>query len=391
MSQSKIVWRRKILQGKKIRHVILYILSIILVVSNLGIITNNQLRKGILYLAFALLILIYFIMSRCVIEKKFAALSVVSFAIVAYLLIIKKFSPSADRVIFMIMDLGMIWIGIGISKYEDGDFINRLFCCYVITCVVSGIYYLFKFDTSLIYGYDLKHCLASNILMAFIILIMGYSKFPKPVWGVSFIVLIITIFNLNSRSTIIGLIVTFVLLIIVEWKHICDFLSRRKYLGIIIIGIPTIIIISGKIMNRIKLALRLDTLSTIGISRYSADRISMIKQGFEYYNGNELFGIANKNIAPQNFYIECFPLDILVQIGIIGFILYCIWFIIIWKRCFGKEIVLGSRSLAKVIIFVLWIIGLFSANAPMGPGTAYSFGWLIVGMYWIQDNYLKNK
>ena len=127
------------------------------------------------------------------------------------------------------------------------------------------------------------------------------------------------------------------------------------------------------------------------ISRYSADRIPMIKQGFEYYNGYELFGIANKNIAPQNFYIECFPLDILVQIGIVGFILYCVWFVIIWERYFDKGSILGSRRLAKVIIFALCIIGLFSANAPMGPGTAYSFGWLIVGMYWMQDNYLKNK
>lgn len=379
------------MQGEKLRHAVLFMLSIILVISNLGIITNNQLRKGSLYVAFVLLILVYFIMSRCIIEKKFAVLSVVSFVIVAYLLTIKEFSPSADRVIFMIMDLGMIWIGIGITKFENDDFINRLFCCYVITCVISGIYYLLKFDTSLIYGYDLKHCLASNILMAFIILIMGYAKFPKPIWAVAFIVLLITIFNLNSRSTIISLLGTIILMIIVEWNHIRDFLSRRKYFGIVIVGIPAIIILSGKILNRIKIALRLDALATMDISRYSADRIPMIKQGFEYYNGYELFGIANKNIAPQNFYIECFPLDILVQIGIVGFILYCVWFVIIWERYFDKGSILGSRRLAKVIIFALCIIGLFSANAPMGPGTAYSFGWLIVGMYWMQDNYLKNK
>lgn len=302
--------------------------------------------------------------------------------ILIYLVTIKEMDLTSDRVVFIILDLGMIYIGKAMIDNEDVRIVNNVLKIFTAVCTFSCVYYLLNFDTTLIYGYQLKHCLASNILVSFLLLLFK-NVFSNSKLRIILLALhIYTIFALHSRSTIVGLIASCAIALVLYRSTIIETIKNRKYFIAFVILVLLIIAFTPRIKQIIITGLRLDTIQSIGIERYSADRIPMVNQGFVYFVGNELFGIANQGIAQHNFYIESFPIDILIQLGIIGFFLYFIWFALVIRGLSGKLNVTCNNSISKIVFIAMFSIGLFSANAPMGPGSAYAFAWVIIGTGW---------
>jgi O-antigen ligase len=174
-------------------------------------------------------------------------------------------------------------------------------------------------------------------------------------------------------------------------KAILAILKNKRKFILVVGGVIAFICVLPNAIASFSKVMRIDALKSIGLSDYSADRIPMIQEGFEYVRGHELFGIANKGIASSNFYIECFPIDIYVQLGCVGLLLYLLWFGIITKKLFKKSRFKDGSDLAKVIYMTILVVSLFSANAPMGPGTAYSLAWLVIGMYWNHSLSMEEK
>ena len=152
-----------------ISKILFYIFTITLVISNLSLFSNNIIRLLVLYVLFAGFAIYYLFKSNFKIPVSFVILVFVALLIEFYLILVKDYSYSNDRVIFLIMDIGMLWIGYNARKE---NYYNNILKIYVLSCVFSSIFYLLKFDTSLIYGYGLKHCLAVNIIFAFFIVLI---------------------------------------------------------------------------------------------------------------------------------------------------------------------------------------------------------------------------
>lgn len=364
----------------KFRHLLIYLLPIILVVSNLGIFSNNILRKGALYSIFAILIITYLFITNFIVTKRFFALCCTTLFILLYLIVVKGMSITNDRVIFIILDLGMIYIGKCMIENEEERIVDNVLKTFIAVCTFSCVYYLLNFDTTLIYGYQLKHCLAANILISFLLLLFSNKLSNKKIRVILIILHIYTIFALHSRSTLVGLLLACMIALFLNRGFILAKLKQKRYF----IGIAILLLICLPFVPRIKQlfisGLRLNTIQSIGIERYSADRIPMIRQGLEYFTGNELLGIANKSIVQSSFYIESFPIDILIQLGIVGFLLYVVWFALITAGLKTKNASSRETIISKITFIALLSIGLFQANAPMGPGTAYAFAWVIIGM-----------
>lgn len=363
-----------------IRLTVIYLFIMIIVISNLQVISNNAIRKLILYCTFIFLIFYYSLKCKISISKKSVFIALIVIFIEFYLILIKKYPLSHDRVIYLFMDMGMMYIGYNIFKYEDNKFINKVLKFYIIVCCFCCIYYLFKFDTNIIYGYDLKHCLAPNILISLIITIYNKSEIRKKMRLILIIIQVYTLLNLNSRSTLVGMIIAFLYILIKNRKRLIKFFTNSKRIAILIFVLPIVIYITYMLMISIYYGLRLDTLKQISIEAYSADRFYMIKYGLELFNNARIIGVGNTVYIPIGFYVECFYLDILVQLGIIGVVAYGFLFILILYSFNSKKINDKFIEMSICSILAGLSIGVFSANAPMGPGTAYSFLWLLLGM-----------
>ena len=358
-----------------ISKILFYIFTITLVISNLSLFSNNIIRLLVLYVLFAGFAIYYLFKSNFKIPVSFVILVFVALLIEFYLILVKDYSYSNDRVIFLIMDIGMLWIGYNARKE---NYYNNILKIYVLSCVFSSIFYLLKFDTSLTYGYGLKHCLAVNIIFAFFIVLIKKDLLGIKSKLLCCAVFLFTIINLNSRSGLIGLICCICYLVVTNYLIILKYI--KKHIIPTLCGITLVVFFIQKIIGAIYVALRFDSLQSISLDRYSADRLPMIREGLLLFKDSKLFGIGNTSIIPQSFYVECFPIDVLVQLGFVGFILYFIFYLILFILLFKNKYHGSNLLLAKACFIASLIISLFSANAPMGPGTAFSFMWFLIGV-----------
>ena len=366
----------------KLKTLLWYTLILILVISNFDFFSNDFIRKGILYILFIGFVIYYLFLNHMTIPKSIVQIAVCSIVIIFYVGIVKGYPLLHDRIIYVVLDVGMIWLGFNVKKNEGEYSVNRILKFYIYVCSFSCIYYLFNFDTSIVYGYDLKHCLAGNILISSIILLLNKVKLNKKLRAILFILHLYTVLNLNSRSTIVSLLISFFVFLYLRRKSVLSYFNTRIRILSLVLSVPFLFLFLFILIDQISDALRLDFLHNHSIVEYSSDRIPMIISGIKYVKQNLLLGVGNTGLVSDGFYVECFPIDILVQLGIIGVVLYSTWFYIICKHIFTSSLVVQGNDLAIVCFVAIFVLGFFQATAPMGPGTAYSFAWIIVGICW---------
>lgn len=118
---------------------------------------------------------------------------------------------------------------------------------------------------------------------------------------------------------------------------------------------------------------KLDLLNK-GINSFSAGRIYQIKNAWDIFLNNPLFGVGDK-------YVENFQLSLMIQHGLVVSVpLFVITVVFIFK--FIKSGKYKDTLLTKIVFYFIihgLIISFFEEQAPLGPGTTYFPLWLGLG------------
>lgn len=287
----------------------------------------------------------------------------------------------------VIISIFVFTLGYFISNViEEQDF-KYIVVSYVISTfwVVVSVYLKIipQFSWSNVeYAYASKNSISQIILTAIILLFM-YIK-SKKIWIniskwvlISFMTLVMLM--LKSRASIIGLLI-FILINLFFSKN-----KKSKIILLIIVGTFILIsIFNDNFYNLILNDVLLGGRDKGNLNDISSGRFDMIIFFLKEFPRNIITGRGY-------YFIESFPLSILIQYGILGslplFIIALLpvtWSILNLKKNYSYNFILLNVSICYLIN------GLFESQAPFGPGIKNYFMWLFFGIL-LGKNHIINK
>lgn len=271
----------------------------------------------------------------------------------------------------------MLILGLAI----ESDFTDRKdhYLAYYLSTVVlmMDIFqkYLIHYDwNNLIYVYASKNSVSQIILTALVIGILIIKPQKRIIkYAIYFvnIIMVIILFMLRSRASLIGLVVLFIF--IVFTKNSNKWLKRFAVLG----GILFICLLFAHdsffdfIINNIVLNNR----NISNLNAVTSNRWDMFLSFPNLFNEHILVGRGD-------YYIESFFLLALLQYGlpvgliVIGFALAPL----IWAV--GKVDYRNNEWIFYLVVTISYLLnGVFEAQAPLGPGVKCYWMWLMFGAY----------
>lgn len=247
-----------------------------------------------------------------------------------------------------------------------------IFLEYIVGADLSGRNVAYKAKNSM--GQILLACMVFS----------GFLSWPKVklmqiVYVSGFVLLGIVIFMLKSRATLVSAGFVYVYLLMAS-----D--SRKLRMGLwICIGLVAVY----ALMNISNLNSIVEDFVYAGrdvtdMDSLSSHRVTIFYDRWELFNGSWLTGIGN-------VYFDCFPVAILIQYGIIGFLIFGIFLIWCFKYvCFRFNRRGNAIDAVTFLLFFAYIINsLFEAFPPFGPGAKCFFVWMAFGFSLAQ--YTKNS
>lgn len=261
---------------------------------------------------------------------------------------------------------------------------KRLVFLILCSCVILAliVYLLFLKDadlTSTVYAFKAKNSMG-QILFAGGFLAFAihkyYNKRTKIIIYVSIAILLIIIMQLRSRATI--LCIVFVLSYYV--LKIASPSNRIKFITLFTIVIAFILINQASyelIINNILFANR----NATSVNSLSSGRTELIAEAFNQINTHPILGIGNS-------YLDCMPVAMLLQYGIIGS--FIIFSFIVYIAVRTHYLIKNVINFSTFILFWSFILNsLFEAYPPFGPGAKCFTLWMLIGFSFADKNILS--
>lgn len=105
----------------------------------------------------------------------------------------------------------------------------------------------------------------------------------------------------------------------------------------------------------------------------SSGRVFLISEAIEYIQENLLIGIGNH-------YIDCMPIAMLLQYGVIGSSIVFLLIVVVGYHLMKMDVNHNSiKRTAFLLFFAFLINSLFEAQPPFGPGAKCFLMWMMVG------------
>lgn len=223
-----------------------------------------------------------------------------------------------------------------------------------------------------IYAYSSKNS-SAQILLNTVLVALCYNakegnKYLKYIIIFLCLLLLIEIFQLKSRSTMVGVLFVIIYFAVFEKNK-----TYRKYTWILLsISIIYLIYNSGlfdKLLNNIILANR----DATDLNSVSSGRLGLIEDAMNKFSTSEWTGVGN-------FYIDCFPVSVLAQYGVIGASIIFVFLIYLSYKLF-KIYAHRNRLYTVTLLLFLTIMlnSLFEAQPPFGPGMKCFTIWMMIG------------
>lgn len=288
---------------------------------------------------------------------------------------------SSAHIKSLLIVLFIFIIGCGVSNKINIQAFDRVIWGYVISAFIVAVdvhirFFATGFDiTSRIYAYDSKNSLSQILLTAIILLVFGLSTESKKIvlkWGIIG-ELFLLLCMMKSRATLLGF--SAVYFFFLSNKNIK---KRLKLCSIIFVIAAIVIIVTNEQLNKLIIQ---DILfagrNAANIDDLTSGRIFLVNKGLQLIHDNVFFGVGN-------LYLDCYPIDVILQFGLFPGIVLCI-IAIIPLLFIIKEIRYSGQSyniyISLFIISVTYLInGFFEALTPLGPGVKCYFLWLLYGM-----------
>ena len=369
------------------KHILPFLLFVLAtdatIISQMPPILENH-YNSILYLSWIPPFTIILFSIKNVFEKYLFPYLLFIFAFAFYCLLCEAFSgliyikPGGDlnniAISFFILIISYVYWR---KRYITRERLNFLLLNMLVSALVVSIevYYdsfAVGFDImSRQYAFQAKNSLSLILLFVALISFLNYRPHSKIYRTISVLLsfsFIILIFMMKARATLVGL--AFVVF------HI-SFLGKQKTMKkiILILSITLVIIVisSDQIYNVIVNGILLGSRDANNVDDLSSGRMSLMSDLLGMYDGHEFFGIGAK-------YMDCFPIVILVQYGIIGATLVFGFLFYVFK----KQIVrLNKNDNFQYTVFLLFLVAminsLFEAYSPFGPGVKCFLLWMFLG------------
>lgn len=286
-------------------------------------------------------------------------------------------------------DVANIWISLMVfsisyvffKHYGTSDFISILSYFILIVAVIIGvlIYLDFFQGTSIkerMYVFSQKNSM-SIILLSVIFISLFYfpqNKISKLFYTGGLIFLLSLIFIMKARAAILCFIVAVVLLVLRTNNK-----ELKKGIIAAILLVIVFFIFHGEILDAIFNYIFLNSSNLNDFNDISSGRLNYISEALKKIPGHELIGNGD-------YYVDCMPINILVEYGLLGLGLIIAYLIMIGRRIarLNKNIPLYA---CVSILFVIFVVNsCFEANPPFGPGIKCFLLWTFLGFSMVRPH-----
>lgn len=261
------------------------------------------------------------------------------------------------------------------TEYSNPKLMNRLVFCILLCSLVLAMSVYTDFIAGhgieeRTYAYKSKNSLGQVLLAGALIAFVHIPKarLLKILYIIAIIVVLTIMFMLKSRATIVGALFL-ILYFAIKYKN------KRARTLIFFLTICAILVILLNdtvyeiIVNNIFLASR----SGEDLDSISSGRMYLISGMINKVDGHLIFGIGQK-------YLDCFPIIIFIQYGIIGFIIVFLFIAKALNFTFHKVSHNNKIHLTAFLLLMIFLLNsLFEAQPPFGPGVKCFLLWMMFG------------
>ena len=279
----------------------------------------------------------------------------------------------------MLICLFIYTVSVNVAQYIKKSCLENLLIMYAFsgTIVAAFVYRTMISNgfswTSRVYAYNSKNSVSQIILTVIFFLIYLHGRKSR-FWNICMKlligVLVLELFMLKSRASLLGLAIILVSVLISK-----EYKKSTKRIVKLLIGIFVLVFIFNEqfrvfFIDSIVLAGR----DSSNLNSISSGRMDMLIDFPKLFEQKPLIGYGR-------YYVECMPLDALIETGILGGTLFNIVAIapIIYAiksyKCYRQTI----DYLLMIVGICYYINGLFEQLAPFGPGVKCYILWLLFG------------
>ncbi len=325
--------------------------------------------------------LAYILTNKSLRIEKTKLLAVAYFALFAFIVLMLE--AFTDGVYFQttmtypyMLSLFVFMVGsLYCSIYEKID-ISKLYISYIISGIIVALsVFLYSFSIgfdwdSRSYAYESKNSVSQIILTVVLLLIFAKvcKKIPKLVRFSAILLLIVLMAMLKSRASLIGVAV--IVVYIVFSKNVSKRIRIVTALTAIVFCI--LVMVNAELKYIVVDSVLLAGRETGNLNDISSGRVDMFEDFFDNFGKYWLIGRGS-------YYLESFPLSLLMQYGVLGAIPVVLYLILpfrIIKKMKNKE----NKVVVISILICYYLNGLFEELAPLGPGVKCYFLWFLLGL-----------
>ena len=273
--------------------------------------------------------------------------------------------------LLIFIDCFIFWKRYASKEIYKNIIIIVLIGCSILATVVYFFFLQYMDMDSTTYGYDAKNSLAQILFVGGVMGLLGIKLYKDKISRIfvvaSIMVLLVVIMLLKSRATImcVGLVVLFYI-----FKY-----GTKKIRQIVTLGtiMSVLLILMNKSLYKLFVVnILFANRDASSLSNLSSGRSDLILKALKLIDDNWLFGVGHK-------YLDCMPIAIQLQYGVVGLIIV-MGFLIILSY---KVIRLRHNNIINVTAFLIYwsyiVNSLFEAYPPFGPGVKCFPLWMLLG------------
>lgn len=243
--------------------------------------------------------------------------------------------------------------------------------CLILGITVYTFFLQFADMDSTTYAYKAKNSLGQILFAGGLMSITGFSLFKNKYVKISLLISIIAIITvimlLKSRGTIICI---FLVLIYYVFQKRSKILRKYIFIGSIII--LSFLFVNEDLYNILVVNIIFANRDASSASSLSSGRTDLVMDALNVIDKNWLTGAGEQ-------YLDCMPIAIILQYGILGALLVFIFLAILSY----KVIRLQQNNIINVTVFLIYwafmLNSLFEAYPPFGPGVKCFSLWMLLG------------
>lgn len=262
-------------------------------------------------------------------------------------------------------------LNVDIKKYIPIIVFSIVLFSFILSYYIYVDYIAKSNITDIEYAYSAKNSSGQILLGGVLIgtiLWMPNKYWLKLPYVAMMLFTILVMFMLKSRATLVGFAFV-VLYLIVK--------SKKKSLKVaLVLSVSVLILVI--VLNQTAYNVIVNSIIYGGRDGYDMDSVSSGRLTFIHY---ALMKINDSPIIGNGtYYVDCMPINIIVQYGFLGGIFIASMLLMLYRRV-KKMLVNGELGIVVYLLFMVYMINsLFEAYTPFGPGMKCFELWAFLGI-----------